>query len=179
VLTKMAAGAPSAVSTQMNDLLALVKKQGDKAFESKQGSALLATARAVHLRQLPGRQGRGHRDRLRVPGRSGDAAGRRDEVQDDERRAQGRPHDGDRQADSGGRRRSDSTRSSRCRRRRRRSTSTRAARPFLEAKPGATGYAPINLQPGTYGYACFFPQGGKKNGKPHYALGMEGTFTVS
>ena len=76
VLTKMVASAPAVVSTPMADLLALVKKQGDKAFESKEGTALLAT-----------------------------------------------------------------------------------------------------LEP--YIYACFFPEGGKKNGKPHYKLGMEGSFTVS
>ena len=50
---------------------------------------------------------------------------------------------------------------------------------FAEAKPGASGYFPINLTPGKYIYACFFPQGGKKDGKPHFLLGMEGSFTVS
>src|SRR5204862_4277036 len=56
VLTKMAAAAPPAVSTQMNDLLALVKQQGDKAFESKQGSALLAQLEPYIYDNCPGRQ---------------------------------------------------------------------------------------------------------------------------
>jgi plastocyanin len=50
---------------------------------------------------------------------------------------------------------------------------------FMEAKPGASGYSPVNLTPGKYAYMCFFPEGGKKNGKPHFLLGMEGTLTVS
>jgi len=37
----------------------------------------------------------------------------------------------------------------------------------------------MNLTPGKYAYMCFFPEGGKKNGKPHFMLGMEGTVTVS
>jgi hypothetical protein len=49
---------------------------------------------------------------------------------------------------------------------------------FTRATPGDVGYAPINLTPGTYAYACFFPMEGKKNGQPHYMLGMKGTFTV-
>ena len=50
---------------------------------------------------------------------------------------------------------------------------------FMQATPGAAGYAPINLTPGEYAYMCFFPEGGKKNGKPHFMLGMEGKDTVS
>ena len=50
---------------------------------------------------------------------------------------------------------------------------------FMQAEPGAAGYAPINLTPGKYAYMDFFPEGGKKNGKPHFMLGMEGTVTVS
>jgi hypothetical protein len=49
---------------------------------------------------------------------------------------------------------------------------------FAQASPGDVGYAPIDLTPGTYAYACFFPQGGKKNGTPHFMLGMEGSFIV-
>jgi hypothetical protein len=49
---------------------------------------------------------------------------------------------------------------------------------FTQAGPGEVGYAPIKLTSGTYAYACFFPMGGKKNGKPHFVLGMEGSFTV-
>ncbi len=55
----------------------------------------------------------------------------------------------------------------------------RPKRPLAEAKPGDSGYFPMNLTPGKYIYACFLPEGGKKNGKPHYKLGMEGSFTVS
>ena len=51
--------------------------------------------------------------------------------------------------------------------------------PSPGARSGASGYAPINLTPGKYAYMCFFPEGGKKNGKPHFMLGMEGTVTVS
>jgi hypothetical protein len=50
---------------------------------------------------------------------------------------------------------------------------------FAFALPGQSGYSPINLTPGKYVYACFIPQGGKKNGKPHFLLGMNGTLTVS
>jgi hypothetical protein len=49
---------------------------------------------------------------------------------------------------------------------------------FAFASAGNVGYAPINVTPGTYAYACFLPQAGKKNGTPHFMLGMEGTFTV-
>ena len=49
---------------------------------------------------------------------------------------------------------------------------------FMFAPAGQVSYAPVDLQPGTYVYACFLPQGGKKNGKPHFMLGMNGTFTV-
>jgi hypothetical protein len=49
---------------------------------------------------------------------------------------------------------------------------------FAQASPGQVGYAPIKLTPGTYAYACFFPMGGKKNGQPHFMLGMDGTVIV-
>ena len=49
---------------------------------------------------------------------------------------------------------------------------------FMYAPPGQSGYSPIDLEPGTYMYACFLPVGGKKNGAPHFAKGMYGTFTV-
>jgi uncharacterized cupredoxin-like copper-binding protein len=46
--------------------------------------------------------------------------------------------------------------------------------------PGATGLAIVpNLVPGNYIVACFQTQNGKKNGKPHYKLGMYAEFTVS
>jgi hypothetical protein len=50
---------------------------------------------------------------------------------------------------------------------------------FMEAGPGQVGYAPINLQPGTYAYVCFLPVGGKDSGAPHMTKGMYGSFTVS
>ena len=50
---------------------------------------------------------------------------------------------------------------------------------FMEARPGQVAYTPIDLQPGTYAYACFFPVGGKNSGAPHFTKGMYGTFTVS
>jgi hypothetical protein len=50
---------------------------------------------------------------------------------------------------------------------------------FAGAAPGETGYAPTNLEPGKYFFACFVPQGGEKNGTPHFMLGMDGVFTVS
>jgi hypothetical protein len=53
------------------------------------------------------------------------------------------------------------------------------SRTFLVAHPGAVGYAPIELKPGTYAYMCWVNQGGKRNGKPHAMLGTNGTFTVS
>jgi hypothetical protein len=50
---------------------------------------------------------------------------------------------------------------------------------FMFAPAGQVGYGPVDLTPGTYAYACFLPQGGKRNGKPHFLLGMSGTFTVA
>ena len=47
------------------------------------------------------------------------------------------------------------------------------------APAGATGYALVDLEPGTYIYACFLHVGGKKNGEPHFMEGMYGTFAVS
>ena len=49
---------------------------------------------------------------------------------------------------------------------------------FMFAPPGQSGYTPLTLEPGKYIYACFLPQGGKKDGKPHFTLGMNGSFTV-
>ncbi|MFO7591720.1 MAG: hypothetical protein R6X23_12645 [Acidimicrobiia bacterium] len=46
------------------------------------------------------------------------------------------------------------------------------------APAGAAGYTLIELEPGTYVYACFIPVGGKKKGEPHWTEGMYGTFTV-
>jgi len=49
---------------------------------------------------------------------------------------------------------------------------------FMYTPAGQVAYSPVDLEPGTYAYACFVPMGGKKNGKPHFMLGMNGTFTV-
>jgi hypothetical protein len=49
---------------------------------------------------------------------------------------------------------------------------------FMYAPSGQSGFTPIDLEPGTYAYACFLPVGGKKNGAPHFTQGMYGTFTV-
>ena len=54
VLTKMVAAAPADVSTPMADLLALVKQKGDKAFESKAGTALLARPSCTSTTPAPG-----------------------------------------------------------------------------------------------------------------------------
>jgi hypothetical protein len=178
VLTKMAAAAPSAVSTQMNDLLALVKKQGDKAFESKQGTALLAQLEPYIYDNCPGRQlavtaidyeyqgvpatlpagvtkfkmtnAAPKEDHMMAIFKvvPGNESTPLDKLLSLPQKKQGKVFDF-----------SDAA--------------------FMEAKPGASGYAPIDLKPGTYAYACFFPQGGKKNGQPHFKLGMEGSFTVS
>ena len=56
VLTKMVAAVPAAVSTPMADLLALVKKKGGRAFESKEGMALLATLEPYIYDNCPGKQ---------------------------------------------------------------------------------------------------------------------------
>jgi hypothetical protein len=44
-------------------------------------------------------------------------------------------------------------------------------------KPGETQYVVTTLQSVQYLVACFMNQGGKKNGKPHWKLGMYGEFT--
>ena len=49
---------------------------------------------------------------------------------------------------------------------------------FMFAPAGGTFYGPTNLTPGKYIYACFVSQGNKKNGKPHFMLGMKGEFAV-
>lgn len=49
---------------------------------------------------------------------------------------------------------------------------------FMFAPPGQSGYGLATLTPGEYVYACFVPEGGKKNGKVHALLGMYGSFTV-
>jgi hypothetical protein len=178
VLTKMVAAAPAAVSAPMAGLLALLKKDGEKAFESKQGAQLLGVLEPYIYDNCPGRQ---------VPITAIDyeyqgipatmpagvtkfkltnAAPKEEHMIAVVKVVPGNentPLDKifalpDKQAakvvdfDNAG---------------------------FAEAKPGDSGYFPMNLTPGKYIYACFLPEGGKKNGKPHYKLGMEGSFTVS
>ena len=178
VLTKMVAAAPAAVSAPMADLLALVKKKGDSAFESKAGVALLATLEPYIYDNCPGRQlpvtatdyayqgvpttlpaGVTKIKMTNVAPKEGHmmamvkltAAGEAmelDKILALPEKKQGKYFDFSNAA-------------------------------FMEAEPGAAGYSPINLTPGKYAYMCFFPQGGKKNGTPHFMLGMEGTLTVS
>ena len=47
------------------------------------------------------------------------------------------------------------------------------------AGPGGTGYVTADLTPGTYFLVCFIPVGGAEGGEPHFAHGMQHTFTVS
>ena len=178
VLTKMVAAVPAAVSTPMADLLALVKKKGGRAFESKEGLALLATLEPYIYDNCPGKQlpvtaidyeyegmpatlpagvtkikmtnAAPVEDHMMamVKLTAAGEAMELDKILALPEKKQGKYFDFSSAA-------------------------------FMEAKPGAVGYAPINLTPGKYAYACFFPEGGKKNGKPHFMLGMEGTVTVS
>ena len=178
MLTKLVAAAPAAVSTPTAGLLALFKKQGDKAFESKEGTALLATLEAYIYDNCPGKQlqvsaydygyegipatlpaGVTKIKMTNTAPKEGHmmamvkltAAGEAtelDKILALSEKKQGKYFDFSSAA-------------------------------FMEAQPGGAGYAPINLTPGKYAYMCFFPEGGKKNGKPHFLLGMEGMVTVS
>jgi hypothetical protein len=178
VLTKMAAAAPPAVSTQMTSLLELVKKKGEKAFESKEGAALLAQLEPYIYDNCPGKQVpitaidyeyQGLPATLPagvtkfkmtnsapkeghmiaiVKVQPGNESTPTEKILSLPEKKQGKILDF---SDAG----------------------------FAEAEPGASGYFPMNLTPGKYVYACFFPEGGKKNGKPHFLLGMQGEFTVS
>jgi hypothetical protein len=178
VLTKMAAAAPSAVSTPMNSLLELVKKKGEKAFESKEGGALLAQLEPYIYDNCPGKQVpftaidyeyQGLPSTLPagvtkfkmtnaapkeghmiaiVKVQPGNESTPTEKILSLPEKKQGKVLDFSQAG-------------------------------FAEAEPGDSGYFPMNLTPGKYVYACFFPEGGKKNGKPHFLLGMEGEFTVS
>jgi hypothetical protein len=178
IITKMVAVAPSAVSQPITDLLALVKKDGNKAFESKQGGALLAQVEPYIYDNCPGNkvpvtaidyeyQG--------VPAtlpagvakfKMTNAAPKEDHMMGifkltPEGAAMGFDKIVALPQKKAGK------------------YLDQSSQAFIEAHPGQSAYTPINLTPGTYGYACFFPEGGKKNGTPHFKLGMEGTFTVS
>jgi hypothetical protein len=49
---------------------------------------------------------------------------------------------------------------------------------FVFAEAGESSYGVVELQPGTYVYACFVNEGGKERGTPHWKHGMYGTFEV-
>jgi hypothetical protein len=178
VLTKMAAAAPPAVSTPMNELLALIKDKGQKGFESKPGAALLATLEPYIYENCPG---------TKVPVTAIDY-----EYQGVPatlpagvakfKMTNAAPKEGHMMAVFKVRPGNESMDINKIlalpdKKAGKIVDFSNAA--FMEAEPGDSGYAPINLTPGKYIYACFFPEGGKKNGKPHYKLGMEGSFTVS
>jgi hypothetical protein len=178
VITKMVAVAPTAMSQPMTDLLALVKKDGNKAFESPQGAALLAQIEPYVYDNCPGNKVAVTAIDYEYQGvpatlpagvakfKMTNAAPKENHMMGifkltpegaalgwDKIVAMSQKKAGKYMDQSG--------------------------QAFLEAKPGDSGYAPINLTPGTYGYACFFGKGGKNNGTPHFKLGMQGTFTVS
>jgi hypothetical protein len=178
VLTKIAAAAPAAVSSPVNDLLALVKQKGDKAFESPQGSTLLAQIEPYVYDNCPG---------TKVPVTAIDyqyqgmpatlpagvakfkmtnAAPKEDHMM-----AVFKVRPGNESMDV------DKILALPQKKAAKFVDYSQSA--FMEAKPGDSGYSPITLTPGKYIYACFFSQGGKKNGTPHFKLGMEGSFTVS
>jgi hypothetical protein len=178
VITKIAAAAPPAISAPVNDLLALVKKKGDKAFESPEGTALLGQIEPYIYDNCPGKQlpisaidyeyqgipatlpagvtkfkmtnNAPKEDHMIAVVKviPGNESTPVEKLLSLPQKKQGKVLD----FTDGG---------------------------FAEAKPGASGYFPMNLTPGKYIYACFFPEGGKKNGKPHFLLGMQGSFTVS
>jgi hypothetical protein len=178
VLTKMVEVAPSAVATPMANLLALVKKQGNKAFESKPGAALLGTLEPYIYDNCPGKQ---------VPVTAIDyeyqgmpatlpagvakfkltnAAPKEDHMLGVFKLTpEGAAMGFDKILALSEKKSAQYL--------------DQSSQVFMQASPGQVGYAPLNLTPGTYGYACFFPKGGKKGGAPHYTLGMKGTFTVS
>jgi hypothetical protein len=178
VLTKMVAAAPAAVSTPMADLLVLVKKKGDKAFESKEGAALLATLEPYIYDNCPGQQ-------LPVTaidyGYQGIPATLPAGVTKI-KMTNAAPKEGHmmviaKLTAAGEAMELDKILALPDKKAVKYIDYKNAA--FMQAEAGATGYAPINLTPGKYAYMCFFPQGGKKHGKPHFMLGMEGTVTVS
>lgn len=47
------------------------------------------------------------------------------------------------------------------------------------APPGGESYTAAELDPGTYFLICFIPVGGGPEGEPHFAHGMQHTFTVA
>jgi hypothetical protein len=178
VLTKMAAAAPPAVSTPMNSLLALVKKKGEKAFESKEGGALLGQLEPYIYDNCPGKQVPFTAIDYEYQGLPATLPAGVTKF----KMTNAAPKEGHMIAIVKVQPGNEST-----------PTEKILALPekkqgkildfsdagFAEAEPGDSGYFPMNLTPGKYIYACFFPEGGKKYGTPHFKLGMEGEFTVS
>ena len=178
VLTKMVAAAPAAVSAPMADLLALVKKKGTKAFESEAGTALLATIEPYIYDNCPGKQlavtaiDYGYQGMpATLPAgvtkiKMTNAAPKEEHMMVIAKlTAAGETMELDKIL----------------------ALPDKKAPKYIDyssaayvfAKPGDAGYSPINLTPGKYAYMCFSSQGGKKKGKLHYMLGMEGEVTVS
>jgi hypothetical protein len=178
VLTKMVASAPAAVRTPMADLLALVKKQGDKAFESKAGTALLATLEPYIYENCPGRQLAVTAIDYEYQGIPATLPAGVTKI----KLTNAAPKEGHmmviaKLTAAGEAMELDKVLALPDKKAGKYIDYKNAA--FMQAEPGASGYAPINLTPGKYAYMCFFPEGGKKNGTLHYMLGMEGTVTVA
>ena len=177
VLTKMVAAAPASVSTPMAGLLALVKKQGDKAFESKDGTALLATLEAFIYESCPGAKLDVTAIDYEYQGIPATLPAGVTKI----KLTNAAPKEGHmmviaKLTAAGEAMELDKVLALPDKKAGKYIDYENAA--FMQAEPGASGYAPINLTPGKYAYMCFFPEGGKKNGKPHFMLGMEGTVTV-
>jgi hypothetical protein len=178
VITKIAAAAPPAISSQVSQLLALVKKKGDKAFESPEGGALLGQIEPFVYDNCPGNKVPVTAIDYQYQGvpatlpagvakfKMTNAAPKEDHMMAVFKLTPEGAALGFDKILAMSQKKSQKY-------------IDQSSQAFMEAKPGASGYAPLTLTPGTYGYACFFPEGGKKNGQPHFMLGMKGTFTVS
>ena len=178
VIGKMVAAAPPAVSSQTSQLLDLVKAKGTKAFESPQGAALLGQLEPYIYDNCPGKQVPVTAIDYQYQGvpatlpagvakfKMTNAAPKEDHMMAIIKLTpEGAALGADKVFAMSQKKAA--------------KYMDQSSQAFMEAKPGESGYSPINLTPGTYAYACFFPEGGKKNGKPHFLLGMSGSFTVS
>lgn len=178
VLTKMVAAAPTAVSAPMSELLALVKKQGEKAFESKQGAALLAQLEPYIYENCPGKQ-------VPITAIDYEYQGLPSTLPAGVTKfkmTNAAPKEGHMIAIVKVRPGNESTPTEKLfslPEKKQGKVLDFSQAGFAEAEPGEAGYFPMTLTPGKYVYACFFPEGGKKNGTPHNELGMAGEFTVS
>jgi hypothetical protein len=178
VLTKMVAAAPSAVSAPMSGLLALVTKKGTKAFESPDGTALLAQLEPYIYDSCPGRQVPFSAIDYEYEGLPATLPAGVTKF----KMTNNAPKEGHMIAVVKVQPGNESTPVEKLfglpdKKQAKVLDFSQAG--FAQAEPGASGYFPMNLTPGRYVYACFFPEGGKKNGKPHSVLGMTGEFTVS